>query len=113
MYLEIAKALVEMVKQGGTLAIWGIFVWMTLGIIKVAIILGFLGWVVRLVVFSISNYTTLKFLSNKDNVVLLSKKTSKYLVDLVRGYQENTTKAMKDFIMDARSLLQTSKEKTK
>ena len=109
-YLEIAKALVEMVKQGGTLAIWGIFVWLILGIVKTGIVLCFLAWVVRLVVFGVSNYHTLRFLNRKDNIQLLSKKCSKDLVDLVRQYQNDTTQAMKDFMKDAKDLLKPSKE---
>jgi hypothetical protein len=112
-YVELTKALVEMVKQGGTLAIWGIFVWMTLGIVKSGLLLGAVYLVIRLICNNINSYQCLKHFSNKEQVSLLSPKVSRRLEDFLKEYRDTTTKAMKDFIIDAQALLKSSKEQTK
>lgn len=110
-YVELTRALVEMVKQGGYLAIWGIFVWMTLGIIKIGLILYLVAWVVRSVLTSIDNYHTLKHINKQHQISLLPSKTAKHLENILKEFRDTTTSAMKDFIKESQGLLKNSTKK--
>ena len=112
-YVELTKALVEMVKQGGTIAIWGIFIWMSLSIIKSGLFLWVVYLVIRLVCNNVNSYQTLKLLGHKEQISLLSPKVSRRLEEFLKEYRDTTTDAMKGFIVDAQALLKSSKEQTK
>lgn len=110
--IELMKALVEMVRTGGVYALWGIFIWFFMGILKISIIGGFIWAIIRLVVLAFSNFLTLKHLSHKDNINILSKKCSKHILDSIKDFQTTTTEAMLKFQKDATDLLKKSKQET-
>lgn len=112
-YVELTKALVEMVKSGGTIAIWGIFVWMLLGIIKTGLVGSLILLALRQVVTLGNNYMTLKAVTRKEQISLLSPKVSARLERCLDDFQKTTGQAMKEFIADAKALLEKSEQSQK
>ena len=112
-YLEICKALVGLVKEGGTIGLWGLAIWLGFGLIKIGLIGGLIWACIRLVSLAVLQFLSLRFLTHKDSVSILSKQASKHLMDSVKHYQDSTQTAMKDFMKDAKDLLEKSKAKTK
>ena len=110
--IELCKALVDIVKQGGVYALWGIGIWMGIGLLRVAIIGGVVWAVIRLLVQSINNYLAIRFLTRKDNIQILSDKVSGHITKCLQDYQDRTSQALNDFLKDANELLKKSEQKT-
>ena len=113
MHLEIMKALVEIVKSGGGYALWGLGVYLVINLCKVTFILVCAYQVIRLITNAICNCETLRFVSNKDNITLMSEEVSTSMISYVKEYQEKTEKAMRLLMKDVKNLLKESKEQEK
>lgn len=111
--IELCKALVEMVKSGGMYALWGIAIWLLMNLLKIGLIGGIIWAIIRLVVFSVQHYLTLRLLSRKENITLLSKQCSKHIVDAIKEYQTQTGDAMKSLIVRVKELKQNSEKTNK
>jgi hypothetical protein len=96
MNIEIYKALIELVRQGGTLALGGIGIWMTIGLIKTVVV----SWVVYLAIKQVSVSVVAyhkDILTNKVlRVTLLSEEVSKTLMDTLHSYSQETQDILKD-----------------
>jgi len=103
--IKIVEALVDLLKTGGNYAIWGIIAWWIMNLLKIAIVSIVTFCSLRLLVTLATHWITIKELSNKDKVSLISQQCSDNLVSLVKDFQAETTKAMKDFLKDAEGLL--------
>lgn len=105
MAVEILNALVELVKQGGTIALWGIGIWLTLTGFKVCLVV----WAVWLMVYKVCNlclnYLMLRFISNKDKVSLISEQASQTILQSLKCYQDETSSSMKDLLEHVKDLM--------
>ena len=111
--IEMFKALIEIVKQGGLYAIWGIVAWFGMGIIKIAVIGGIIWGIIRLVAYSVQTYLCLRLISRKEHIQILSNKCSKHIIASIKDYQNTTSQAMLDLVKDVKDLLEKSKNETK
>ena len=104
MNLDIMNALVELVKQGGRYAIWGIAIYGVIQFLKLVVV----SWVVwstlRHLFNSLQNFLTLRFMANKDKVTLLGKEASSHLLVMVKDYQDTTSQAMRSLLEDVKNL---------
>ncbi len=101
MNIEIYNALLELVKQGGHLALWGIFIWLFLGIIRLTIICLATYLVVKVVCRTISdNYKISKTLQDTKVTLVGSEVASR----LLAGMEERDT-AFKTIFTDLNAQL--------
>lgn len=111
-WLEITKTLVEMLKTGGQYAIWGISLWLVFNLLRVIIIGGIIWACIKLLVQHFSNFLTLRFLTRKDSIQMLSDKCSEHVIKMIEDYQTKTTTVMTEFFKQAEELLKKSEVKT-
>lgn len=109
-HIQILNALVEMVKQGGYYAIWGIAIYLITGLVKLSLILWVSYSVIQQVLLTLGSYMCLKFVSNKDKITLLSNTSMEALTSAIQTYQTSTEAAMRSFTTEAKDLLMKSKE---
>jgi hypothetical protein len=95
MNTEMFNALVELVKQGGWMAILGIFMWCVLGIVKVSIVGGFVCVVFSRICSIVRHWLDSRLLASSRNYSLVSKETSdtllRYLEQLEATHKETMT----------------------
>lgn len=103
--VEILKAFVDLLKTGGNYAIWGIIAWWGMNLIRIFIISLVAFFSLKSILRAIIHWLSIKELSHKDKVALISKDCSDKLETLVNAFQKDTTEAMKEFLKDAEDLL--------
>ena len=96
MSIEILKALVEIIKQGGQYAIMGVSIWMTFTLLKTAMVCWVLWVALSLTAKAINSWLCIKHLVNKDKVNLLSEKLGTQLCTTLQAFQENITKSVEE-----------------
>ena len=113
MQKEILEALVEMIRQGGTLAVWGIFVYLLMGIIKVAVTGGFLWITIKCVATNWRGYLERKLDSKAQSLKVFSDKASTRLVSCLDSYHKEVEIILKDIQTQLENLKKNSKSRTK
>ena len=112
-WLEITKALVEMVKVGGWLGIGGITIWGIVHLTKIGLIALVVYKIFTTLIYTINNFVTLKFISHKDNLTLMSKDTSERLCKAITEFQTSMMEVAQNFTKEAKDLLKPLKEQEK
>ena len=88
---EILNAIVEMVKQGGQLAVWGVFVYLFMQIVKVGTIGGITWLIVKTLCQTLARCWELAQDRRKEAITLLSTDLQSKMVDSLEGFQKSTT----------------------
>ena len=111
--VEILTVLVEMMKQGGIYAIGGMTIWLVFMTCKTGLICWVLYKVFHLGYQAFRHNTTLSLIRKGESVQLLSEEVSDKLYKDLEGFQESTSRAMRDFLAESKDLLEPFKKKTK
>lgn len=93
---EILTALVEMVKQGGTLAIVGIGVYWLMAILKLAVHGGIVWLVFHLICKTFIRAWELRLDKRNSTITLLSEQASKDICNRFQDISSETTAILKD-----------------
>lgn len=96
MTLEMYKALIELVQQGGTLALWGVGIWLVFTTVKVAILSLVAYLVVRSVVGAVVTVHNARLAYKATQVSLLSKEVTKDLIAYLDSFRDSLTGLLKD-----------------
>jgi len=72
----IMEGLVELVKQGGPLALWGIGIWLIVGLIKIFVVCLFLALAIRLITNCIANCYKINKEVSAQRIQILSHQVS-------------------------------------
>jgi len=105
MNIELMKALISLVQQGGWFAIGGVAIWGTIGIIKVCLVVYLVKIIITFCYKGYSNQLSLKALQRKESIVLLSEEVSKKLCTTLETFQKDTTEAMQYFLKESEDIL--------
>jgi len=94
MQQELLSALVELVKEGGTLALWGVFVWFLMQIIKVGVIGGILWGIVRSLCHLVQRIYSAKLDFKEKQVPIISEQASSTVISCLDSYQNSVNKVL-------------------
>jgi len=108
----IMNTLVELLKAGGPMALWGLSIWLVLGLVRMALLCLVIYLVVKQVCQTIrDNYRVSKELRDS-KIHLLSQEVSKQFSDSLEDFQENTERILKDLEKALNSLNSKSEKKS-
>lgn len=93
---EILNAIVEMVKQGGQLAVWGVFVYLFMQIVKAGTIGGITWLIVKTLCQTLSRCWELAQDRRKEAITLLSSDLQTKLLASLTEFQGSTTTILQD-----------------
>lgn len=111
MNIELMKALIGLIQQGGMFALGGVFLWGLLQVVKLVLVVYCIKTIANLIYRAYSNKLALDLANRKESMVLLGEDISSHLVQSLEGFQERTEEAMKSFLSESESLLKPLKEK--
>ena len=89
----IMNGLVEIIKQGGPLALGGVAIWLIIGLVKVLVVLWVVYLVVKIVCKTILDYKVASF----KQVQLLSQEVSSNLVMAMEAFTASGEQLFKKF----------------
>ena len=112
-YLEILKALIDIVKEGGMLGLWGLGIYLVLNLVRLLAVIWVIYNIVKLIMQTITNFFTIKLLGHKERISLVSEDVSKKLQETIGTFSKDMKCATTEFIRDAKDLLQESKTQEK
>ncbi len=93
---QVASYLVEIIKSGGPMALWGIGIWMTVNLIKVAIISLLAYLAIRQVTSAAVQYHKDTLTNKVLRVTLLSEEVSKKFSDSLDSFSLESTSILKE-----------------
>ena len=105
MNVELLKAVIGLIQQGGWFALGGIALWGIMQLIKVCLVVFLIKAIATLVYKGYSNTLSLKLLHKDKAVSLLSEEVSEKLYKDLETFQQSTGQAMKDFLKESGDLL--------
>ena len=105
MDIKIMEALIELVKQGGTLALWGIGLWGLIGILKLSITGGVIWLIWHSMTACFKHYWDSKLTIRTQNISLISKEVSDKLSTTLSDFRSEVKNAMSDFLKESNNLL--------
>jgi len=92
----ILNALIELVKAGGPLALWGIGIWLSFTVFKVFLV-GLVGYlVVRTVCNTVISVYQASLNHKREQVSLLSKEVIKDLTTYLDSFRDSLSALLKD-----------------
>lgn len=101
---EILTALVEMVKSGGQMAIYGIAVYWGMTILKLAVHGGLIWVCLRLICTTIIKAWELRLDKRASDITLLSEECSKQILDTINSFSKENIAILKDIEMQLKVL---------
>lgn len=107
---EILNALLEMVRSGGQMAVWGIVAYCGMQLLTVAVKGGVLCLVFRIISQTIKHCWD-NYQRNKVNrVALISKEASDNILSAFKDYQDTVNQILKDIAIQLTSLSERLKD---
>ena len=94
MNIELMKALVSMVQQGGWFSLGGITLWGLFQIIKICLVVYLINTIATLIYNYSNNDLAIKQLLNKDKVTLLSQEVSTRLATTLEAFTSTMTESV-------------------
>lgn len=91
---EILNAIVEMVRQGGQLAVWGVFVYLFMQILKVAVSGGIIWIIIRTICTTFLGGLELHIRKRSEEITLLSEEVSASLTNTLEQYSKSMTEVL-------------------
>lgn len=107
----IMQCLVEMIKQGGQLAIWGIFIWVGFSAVKVVSVVLGLVVIVRLVMHTIHNCYKINKETQSQRIHILSESISSKLEKSLDEFQSQSISVLKELQKELEELSKRSGKK--
>ncbi len=93
---QVANYLLEIIKTGGPIALWGIGIWMTVNLIKIAIVSWLAYLAVKQVSASVVQYHKDTLTNKVLRVTLLSEEVSKKFSDSLDSFSLESTNILKE-----------------
>jgi len=93
---KILQAIIMMIKEGGTLAIWGILAYGLIGILKIVSIGGIIWLVISGVKNMLCHYWDSNNKQRSKEVSLISKEASDSLMECLKKYSEKLQRILTD-----------------
>jgi hypothetical protein len=87
---EIMVTLVELLKQGGPLALWGLGIWLIVGVLKILVVSGVVYLVVRLISHTLITCYKINKGASVQRIHLLSQEVSKQLTDSLDNFSRES-----------------------
>lgn len=94
--IEIIKALVEMVRLGGTYAIIGVFGYMLMSIVKIAVTGGLIWGIIRTITNSTVSFLRYKLECKATNFQAFSDKASEHILSALSDFKDTSSQTLKD-----------------
>jgi len=110
---QILAAIVEMVKQGGTLAIWGILAWGGIQLLKIFLIGGTICLVLRMISRVFSECHSRQCSVKQEQVSLISKELEGRLLKTLKDYSESVNGILTDISLQLSGLKKESEKQEK
>lgn len=111
MNIEIYHALIELIKQGGTLALWGIAIWLVISLMKVLAICLVVYLVGRLISKTILGICKTQADFKATQVPLLSQAISGKLLQTLEDYHQSVNLLLRS-LQEQLNRLNTASEKS-
>lgn len=106
----IGHYLLEIVKAGGPLALWGIFIWVSLGIVRLSIVCLIVYMALKVICNTITtNYKISKEIRDS-KISLISEQVSQILTKTLQDFSQETQAILKDIEKELKELKKPSKE---
>lgn len=86
----IMNGLLELVKTGGPLALWGISIWLILGIVRISVVVLAAYLAVKVICQTIQVNYKIKHEINTQRVHLLSEQVSRQLTDSLNSFTKES-----------------------
>lgn len=96
MNIEVYNALIQLIKEGGTLALGGIAIWMTIGLIKTVTVSWLAYLAIKVVSASVVAYHKDTLTNKVLRVTLLSEEVSKKFSDSLDSFNLDSTTILRD-----------------
>jgi len=112
MNIELMKALVGLIQQGGLFALGGVALWGLFQIIKLCLVVYLIKAIVGLTYKAYSNQLSLKLVQRNNSIQLLSDEVSGKLSEDLGNFRESVTQAMESFLKQSENILAPLKKET-
>lgn len=111
MEMQILNALVDLVKQGGAMALWGIGIYLTVQLAKVVVIWGLTTVMVRILSEAFFKVMGLRLLIRKDSISLISSKASEHITTALTEWSDKVTAVVQELEKKLSDLKKNSEQK--
>lgn len=95
---EVLKALLEMVRSGGQMAVWGIVAYWGMQLLTVAVKGGILWGCLKILISAVTHCWDNFQLNKERRVTLISQEASAILINSVKLYTEQVNKILGDIM---------------
>ena len=107
----IMNTLIELLKTGGPMALWGLAIWLLLGLVRTVVLCLVIYLVIKQICLTIrETYKVSKELRDS-KIHLLSQEVSKQFSDSLEDFQKNTERILKNLETALNTLSSKSEKK--
>ncbi len=111
MEMQILTALVDLVKQGGQMALWGVAIYLILQLAKVVVIWGSITLIVRLICSAVFKGLGMRLLIKRDSISLMSDKATNHLSEAMTKWSNEVSEVILKLETRLNDLLKSSEKK--
>lgn len=100
---QVVSALTSLIKEGGHIALWGIFIYYTLKLLTVCAIGGFVWLAIRTLSVSLVRFSAAHMVLRERNLSILSQEASSAVTNSLDNFIKEVERVVKDLEKQSRT----------